>query len=125
MMLGGDPCHQPGCSGWRGTVNSSIGSCALSQSPAEWLDEIAKGFRSHPLAMGSPCSAGDIFVHQGAAEVVAPGVEKLTGSVLADLHPRELDVVDQASICDPGNSMNKKGLSESRAATGSVLEVDG
>src|SRR4051812_3582449 len=69
---------------------------ALHERAAERLDDRPEHHVVGFLAVARTRGTRDVLVHQGAAEVVAAGLERLTRAADARLDPRDLDVVDRA-----------------------------
>ena len=77
----------------------------------------------HLLAVRRARRAGDVLIHQCAAEVVTARSEQLPGSAQSDLHPTRLDVVDPAVIGDPPHRVHQQRLSEGWAPAGLTLKI--
>src|SRR6185503_8400246 len=50
--------------------------------------------------------AGDALLHEGAAEVVAAGAQRELRQPVPELHPRRLDVVDDAAEHEPARGVD-------------------
>src|SRR5947209_4640582 len=89
---------------------------ALLEGTAEGLDDLAEGVLVHALAVRRPGSAGDVLVHQGAAQVVGSGLQHLAGAAGADLHPRDLHVLHPRVVGDAADGVHEQVLAERRPA---------
>ena len=75
--------------------------------------------------MGGAGGAADALVHQGAAEVVAAGVEAGHHALVPHLHPAGLNVGDVRVQGQAGHGVHEDGLAEGRPLAGLALEVHG
>ena len=85
---------------------------ALSEGPAEWGDDGGEVVGLESLAMGGAGGSGDVFVHEGATEVVDAGLEELAYAVDSDLDPGGLDVVDAAAVGEAADGVHQHCFSE-------------
>ena len=111
---------QPAADGLRAAVERR----ALRERAAERLDDRAELRLVELLAVARAGGAGDVLVHQRAAEVVGAGLQDLARADDAALHPRRLDVVDPAAVRDAADRVHQQHLAERRAAPGLALEED-
>ena len=66
----------------------------------------------------------DVLVHQRATEVVAAGLQQLHCARLADLHPRQLHVVDQPAVRNARHSVHQQRLAKRRSAPRVLLQIN-
>src|SRR5918994_6889060 len=81
-----------GC-GWLrrgGRLDRRVQRRALLERTPERLDQGGEVAGRHLLAVGRSGGAGDVLVHQRAAEVVAAGLQELGAGDRPELDPREL-----------------------------------
>src|SRR5262249_56435546 len=90
----------------------------------EGLDDLAELCFVQFLAVAGAGGARDVLVHERATKVVGTRTEGLTGAGDAHLHPRDLNVVDPAPVCDAGDGMDEQRFPERRPGAGSSLEED-
>ena len=97
---------------------------ALLERPAERVDDGVEVVVVELLAVAGAGGAGDVLVHQRAAEVVAPGEERLARAVEPGLGPRHLHVVDPSAVRDAPGRVHEQDLAHGGATTRALLEVD-
>lgn len=61
-------------------------------------------------SVSQTCGAGDGFIHDGAAHVVAAGAQQGGRPLGAHLHPGRLDVFQGAAKCQPRHRMHQEAL---------------
>ena len=66
----------------------------------------------------------DVLVHQRATEIVAAGLQQLHCARLANLHPRQLHVVDQPAIRNARHSVHQQRLAKRRSAPRVLLQIN-
>jgi len=70
------------------------------------------------------CRTSDRFVHQGAAEVVHPGVEANPCAFAAHFYPGNLDILDIGMQHQTSDRVHQQCLPESWAATGLAFKIN-
>src|SRR5262249_44212335 len=90
--LGGGPQPAPPGTG------AAVERGALLERATERLDDGAQLGLVELLPVAGARGARDVLVHEGAAEVVASGLERLAGTGDTGLDPRHLHVVDPTPV---------------------------
>ena len=80
--------------------------------------------RCHSLAMRGASGSRNVLIHQGSAKVITTRVQELPACVFAEFHPRQLDVVDEASVHNASNRVNQQGLSKGGTTSRLMLKVN-
>src|SRR3954470_971631 len=84
-----------------GGLRTAIQRRALRERTAERFDDRTELRLVKLLAVARARGAGDVLVHQGAAEIVGACLQYLTRAGDAALHPRRLHVRDRVAVGDP------------------------
>jgi len=73
--------------------------------------------------MLSACGAGNAFIHEGPAEIIAACVQTRNHAGMPHLHPRRLDVGDVRMENKPSHRMHQHRFAKCRSAPGTSLEI--
>src|ERR1700722_1322277 len=102
--------------------NAPVQGGALAQGPAKRLDQGAELILAHVLAVARTRRTRDVFIHQGAAQVVGSRRQNLRCAGRPHLDPADLDVRDPAVIGDAAHRVHEDRLAKRRAATRLALD---
>src|SRR3954452_19045518 len=105
-------------------LDAAVERGALFEWAAERLDDRVQLGLVELLPVARASGARDVLVHQRAAEVVAPGLERLPGAAHAGLHPRHLHVVDPPPVRDATDRVHEEDLAHRRSLARLLLEED-
>ena len=97
---------------------------ALLEWPTEGIDDRVEIAVVELLAVARARGPRDVLVHQRAAEVVAPGEQRLASAIETGLRPRDLHVVDPAAVGDPADRVHEEHLAHGGPTARPLLEVD-
>src|SRR5437588_4924972 len=120
----GDGSAGGGSARTSGEGDALVEGRALLERPTERVDDFTEGVLVHALAVRRTGGAGDVLVHEGAAEVVGARLQDLAGTRCPDLHPGHLHVLDPRVVGDAAHGMHEQVLAERGPAPRLALQVD-
>src|SRR2546425_649249 len=91
-----------------GLVDPTVERRALHGAAAHAADERLDLLGRRVLAGVRAGLARDALLHEGTAEVVAPGAKRELRQAMAELHPRRLQVVDHATQDEAAGGIDAK-----------------